>query len=282
MKRISELKTEAKASFKAKYWPAVGIGLLGYVIVGGLSAIPAVGWLLSLLVGTIISVGLVGFYIQVYRGEELKVESLFAPFNRYGRVLGGSLWMYLWLFLWSLIFVIPFVVYFVSMALSAIFSSGDFFMNAANMEMMNGWSNWDWFGALFHPAWLLLFLLLIPMIIKSFSYFCTTFILADSPNVPATSALDISKKITNGFKGKIFLTGLSFILWYLPMIASGILMGLSTLGFGFFVAGVIGYIASGALQVFYVLPYYSTTMAALYQEMKDNAKAKGIEGTELL
>ncbi len=103
---------------------------------------------------------------------------------------------------------------------------------------------------LFIFLWSLLFI--IPGIVKSFAYFATPYILAEFPHVSATEALKISMRMTNGYKGEIFVLGLTFIGWFL----------LSALTFGL-------------LGIFYVNPYYYTTLAGMYQELKINALNNG-------
>ena len=279
MKTRAEIKGQARANFSNKYWPVVGIALLGTLIVSAVGYIPAVGWLISLLVGTIIAVGLNGFFLSVYRGHELKVESLFSPFNRYGRVLGGMLWMYLWLFLWALIFVVPFVVVTLIGFLTAFISAGPIDVTGASVQMgmmrdgmyggMYNWGGmmpfwgdaafWNSLAAFFNPLWLLVFLLLAPVIVKAYAFFCTPYILADSPDVHATDALKLSSQIMKGYKWKLFVTQLTFLGWFL-------LCG----------------ITAGILWIFYVGPYYNATMAGFYEEVKAGAKAQGIPGTEVL
>jgi uncharacterized membrane protein len=207
-----------------------------------------------------------GFLVNVYRGDPIKVENLFTPFNRYGRVLGGSLWRELWLFLWSLIFIIPYVVLIVAVIAMAAFTAGASALTQmmpglsngmfGGMNFFNGMSN---FGQFFSPWLLLVFLLLIPAIIKSFSYFCTEYILADSPNVGAIEALTLSKKLMVGYKWKLFVLGLTFIGW-----------------------AILSVLTAGILYIFFTGPYMGATFAGFYEEVKQQGKQKGIEGAELL
>jgi len=277
VKTRAEIKEQARTGFSSKYWPVVGIALLGMVIVGAINYIPGVGGLIYLFIGTIIMVGLNGFFLSVYRGSELKVESLFTPFNRYGRVLGGMLWMYLWLFLWALIFIIPFAVVMTVGIVNAILSSGPAFLDSfasTSMHMgmardgfygyggMMPWANaqfWSGLFSFFNPWMLLLYLLLIPVLIKAYAFFCIPYILADSPEVPAMEALKLSQKMMAGYKWKLFVTQLTFLGWLL-------LCG----------------ITAGILWIFYVGPYFNATMAGFYEEVKKNAKEKGIPGAEIL
>ena len=107
-----------------------------------------------------------------------------------------------------------------------------------------------WMG-LFTMLWSLLFV--IPGIIKALAYFMAPYILADCPNVTATDALKLSMRMTAGHKGKIFVMGLSFIGW-----------------------GILTALTGGILGIFYTGPYMSTSYAGLYDELKNEALAKGV------
>ncbi len=96
-------------------------------------------------------------------------------------------------------------------------------------------------------------LLVIPGIIKAIAYSFTPYILAEYPNVPATEAIRISMRMTQGYKGDIFIMSLSFLGWFL----------LSSL-----TAGLVG--------IFYVNPYFYTSMAGLYEELKEHALQNGV------
>ena len=154
--------------------------------------------------------------------------------------------------------------------------------------MMGGIPDVSWMTSYFNPAWFwliaVMFVLMIPAIIKSIAYSFNPYILADSPEIKAIEALDLSKKMTNGYKGKIFLMGLSFILWFLPIIAAYVCFILSAvlMVYALLIVGIILIIAFVVLFIFYLAPYINTSMAGLYEEIKNNAKQSGMEGTELL
>lgn len=88
-------------------------------------------------------------------------------------------------------------------------------------------------------------LLIIPGIIKTFSYSMASFILADNPELTAREALEESKRIMEGHKFDLFVLQLSFLWWYL--------LGAITFG--------IAYV--------YVVPYFESTMTNFYNEIKD-------------
>jgi uncharacterized membrane protein len=101
--------------------------------------------------------------------------------------------------------------------------------------------------------WLWTLLFIIPGIVMAFSYSMTPFIISDSKNLSAGQAIQLSKKITKGYKGDIFVFILSYFGWFM---LSGLTFGL--------------------LAIFYVGPYMLTAYGGLYEELKNNALAKGV------
>ena len=95
---------------------------------------------------------------------------------------------------------------------------------------------------LFLLLWSLL--LLIPGIIKAYSYCMVPYILADHPELTATETIARSKEMMNGNKWQAFLLDLSFIGW--------ILLGILTLGL---------------VLVFWTAPYMQSSNAALYLKL---------------
>lgn len=96
--------------------------------------------------------------------------------------------------------------------------------------------------AVYTFLWMLL--LIIPGIIKSYSYSMTDYILKDYPELQYNAVIEKSMNMMSGHKMKLFLLDLSFIGW-------AILCCL-TLGIGFL----------------FLLPYVQTSRAAFYEELK--------------
>ena len=114
-----------------------------------------------------------------------------------------------------------------------------------------------WWMSLWIMLWWMLFV--IPGIIKLISYSLTYYILADCPDVTARQALKLSMRMTHGHKGAIFVFMLSFFGWFL----------LSSLTLG------IAYVV-------HVGPYYETSFAGLYVELRDEALRNGTVSAEEL
>lgn len=95
-------------------------------------------------------------------------------------------------------------------------------------------------------------LLIVPGIVKALSYSMTAFIQHDNPQLTSTQAINLSRRITKGYKGSLFAMELSFLGWHL--------LGTVTLGFSYL----------------YVHPYLYTTQAMYYELLRQNALDRGI------
>lgn len=96
-------------------------------------------------------------------------------------------------------------------------------------------------------TWLWSLLFIIPGIVKGYAYRLIPFILAENPEMNYRQAMKLSINMTQGIKGDMFVMDLSFIGWYL----------LSNLVCGF--------------GIFFILPYYSATIAEMYAFIKERA-----------
>lgn len=86
-------------------------------------------------------------------------------------------------------------------------------------------------------------LLIVPGIIKSFSYAMTPFVLRDEPDMKYNSAIERSMQLMDGHKMELFMLYISFIGW-------AILACLS-IGIGFL----------------WLVPYMETTLAKFYEDL---------------
>ena len=90
--------------------------------------------------------------------------------------------------------------------------------------------------------WCLLFL--IPGCIKAYSYGMTSYILKDDPTIKNNEAIEKSMKMMDGHKMDLFLLDLSFIGW-----------------------AILAIIPAG-LGIFVLYPYWQTTRAHFYEDLK--------------
>ena len=105
--------------------------------------------------------------------------------------------------------------------------------------------------------WSLLFV--IPGIVRAYGYFAVPYILAENPNMDHKRALELSRQMTMGFKGELFVTDLSFLGWHL-----------------------LNALTVGILGIFYVTPYLNGTKAEIYRFLRANAIQQGITSPQEL
>ncbi len=122
-------------------------------------------------------------------------------------------------------------------SLAQLFRGFDFFGKALATYLLMG---------IYIILWTLL--LIVPGIIAALSYSMTFFILADDPSLAPGEAIDRSKQLMDGYKGKLFVLGLWFFLLGLACIL--------TLGIGFL----------------WLIPYCKVTMAKFYDDLKTEPK----------
>lgn len=91
-------------------------------------------------------------------------------------------------------------------------------------------------------------LLVIPGIIKSFSYSMAYYILLDNPEYTASEAIKKSREMMKGHKLDLFILCLSFIGWFI--------LGVFTLGIAYF----------------WIYPYYTTTVSYFYLNLVNKDK----------
>jgi uncharacterized membrane protein len=132
------------------------------------------------------------------------------------------------------------------------------------VETMFSGFQWDYLNGvavmfltqLFIILWSLLFI--IPGIVKLVQYSMVPFLLSDNPSLPGERARQISRQMTDGQKGEIFLFWLSFLGWFL----------LGALCFG--------------VGILFVLPYFAASQTELYLCLRDRALSLGFVRPEEL
>ena len=110
--------------------------------------------------------------------------------------------------------------------------------------------------SLYSFLWTLL--LIIPGIIKAYSYAMTPFILLDRDDLQNDQAIELSMQMMQGHKMKLFLLHLSFLGWVL----------LATLTFG------IGFL--------WLIPYVQSANAAFYQHLKEETGLVDQVGSDII
>ncbi len=181
---------------------------------------------------------------------ELKTCARTGPKGNYWTFLGG--WI-LWAILSGCVNLIPFLGIVAAIAFTCLQNYG--FANMAlraadhrQLSVGDAFIGFNQFGrafgclfmmGLFTFLWSLL--LVIPGIIKAFSYMLAPYLVIENPQMAVMEAIDESRRLMDGNKWRAFGLGLSFIGWWL----------LAILTFG--------------LLLFWLIPYQSITMGAFYR-----------------
>ncbi len=218
------LKSNAKVALRGRYWNAFVVSLVAMIIAGGYSIVT---FRFNL-----------GFGMMA-RDPNVTIEDLLAQSGRANLSSTASI-------VYAIFVAIPIVIgvsrFFVHNHFGV--TQFDTLFSGFKQNYLNG------LGAMFVTQlfiWLWSLLLIIPGIVKSLEYSMVSYILADNPNIPGSRAREISRIMTNGEKGAIFVLGLSFIGWYL--------LGAICFGVG----------------ILFVNPYMQATMAELYIFLRDRA-----------
>ncbi|MDR0962847.1 MAG: DUF975 family protein [Mediterranea sp.] len=213
MKRFSQLKDQAVLSLEGKWLKSALITLVMIVI------------------GSIIS------FIQNYDSETVRI----------GGKLFVTIYNPLWLSLASILylFILTLLDYgFDILMLEVKRGSKPLFATLISgfKDYLRIWGTL-FIRGLYVLLWLLL--LIIPGIVKSYSYAMTPYVLKERPDLKYDGAIELSMQMMRGQKMRLFLLDLSFIGW--------VLLCILTLGIGFF----------------FLIPYFSTTRAAFYDNLKE-------------
>ena len=148
----------------------------------------------------------------------------------------------------SLFVLLPLAVGYIN-SMRVLLETGD--NRLTNNSFSLGFGNWlhvVW-GMILSTIYIFLWtlLLIIPGIIKSYSYALTPYILVEHPEMSANEAIEESMRLMDGHKFDLFYLQLSFIGWAILSILS--------LGLGFF----------------WLIPYQMTAQAAFYRDIKNEA-----------
>ncbi|SDB40992.1 Uncharacterized membrane protein [Pseudobutyrivibrio sp. YE44] len=256
-----QIKANARAALSANYWPIVGYPfLLGLLLEAALSVfftvvivalLAVVGFSAGLeglfdgsagvgfLVGfyiiymvsiviiclfmNVITVGELKFYYEFYRGSKGDFGTFFEGFknHRMWRIIGGMFLMALKLMLWP----IPgYILMLVGIVMA---------------EMDTMWVILAVVGGILYFAGCVM------TIIKGYQYRMIPYLLIDRPDLTIKECFKMTKQMTDGYKGALFVMDLSFIGWVL-----------------------LSLLTCGILIIFYVGPYIHLAEAGCYDFLK--------------
>ena len=237
----SELKERAKAAFKANYWRCVLVAFLLALLVGG-----GAGSNLQKSGKDYSSEERLAIHQLATQSESDLARTFFGlvdrasilPSSRIRISLGGLGLVGLVL---SLLVFNPLIVGCYRFFLRNSLSRAE--LNELGAGFKDNWGTvilTMFLKNLFIFLWALL--LIVPGIIKAYSYRMVPYILKDHPELSATEAITLSRQMMNGHKADAFVLDLSFLGWI-----------------------ILSALTAGILHIFYVGPYIRATDAELYK-----------------
>ncbi|WP_308755103.1 DUF975 family protein, partial [uncultured Anaerotruncus sp.] len=105
----------------------------------------------------------------------------------------------------------------------------------------------------------------VVIVIIGLRYFLAPYLLAEHPEYKARAAIREGVKLVRGCKGSVFLFGLSFLLWYLPLLLAVLLVLFIPFSDPFYLFQITGLLLLLMLAqlglLFYLVPYQSASHA---------------------
>lgn len=147
--KAKDFRKQAWAALKNNWGTAVLSVLILSLIVGGLSAIPTVGSIATLILTGPLQLGIVIVMVNIIRGKGATVSNLFDGFKNFMTSFTLYLVNNIFVFLWSLLFVIPGIIkgYAYSMSYYILNDNPEMTQSEArkaSIEMMKG-HKWELF-----------------------------------------------------------------------------------------------------------------------------------------
>lgn len=218
--------------------------------------------LYRLLVGNVAAVGRERWYVRAAQADVAPPLSVaFSLFRKgqYGKTVLSMLWTSLWLLIWSSLpsLVLLAGLFPQQLVVYHALTGGSALTEGLVIRVSRLYSLPIFF---FSPAMVLISLalglaLFIVYIRKSYSYRLVPYLLADNPSLGARQTLRLSKSMTRGSIGRLFMLDLSFLGWVLLCLLC---------------------ICMPWVTLHLLAPYYFMTWAEAYKMLRDEATGRGL------
>lgn len=191
--------------------------------------------LLTFMIDVFIGVAMTAFFLNIVKTGRGKVSNLKVSPKTYFRFVGYNIFVGLFGAVVGLILCIP-----------ILFKLLDYIRNI-DLLLYYGMGISD-LGDLFGEIIILVIIAVVAGIIFNLFFFCTKYLIVEGNSVKDSFGKSI--EMMKGYKGKLFLTQLSFIGWFLLVI-----------------------VTCGIYAVWFI-PYYGASMAQFYLELKRELNSK--------
>lgn len=227
------VKTEANTIFKMHYWTMVAIAILPSLLAAGMSVIPFVGGIASIILTPVFWTGSKYVYVWVVRNRNYRTGNMFDIFSNFGNICVANLTTNILLILLQYVVLIP--VLFILLAVIGPVSYmpiDSLYIPVPTQE----------FIALLSVAIAISY---VPRIYMSFCWAMVPYLLADNQQMRGAAARKLSHDMMVGHKWELFKLYLSFIGW-----------------------GLLSLITIGIVYIFKVGPWLLTVSADYYDNLR--------------
>ncbi len=267
-----ELRAKAREELKGKWKNPVLVALINLFICVVINLLDSLGKdyinnyfkqvesIIWMFLNSILLIGYTNYFLKFCNQKKTSIKITFSGFDNFWTSIGISLWANLWIIIWILPFII--ILYY--------------------LYIVSG-SNFNEFSSSRIFALLSLFIG-VTTIIKLISYSTSFYIINDNPKIGVRNALRMSKKITHGYKMKIFLFSLSFAGWLTLGALPFLILGFVIFCFQFInmatslqelfptinsVLPILNIVLPlSGIGLIWVFPYMQVSLTKLYEELK--------------
>lgn len=250
--KISEMKKEALSALSGKYKTFAIISVLVFAISSIYSIISPLltnafvqllVYTVYLLVFLLLSYGLAVLALKTIRNEDINISDFINMC--FGNVKG----VYRVTFKTILYLILPLI---------CIIASSTFLLFSIFSAILS-----ESFSAMILIALVAFVASFIYLLVVSLSYVLTSFLLYDNPTATGKEINQTSKQLMKGFKGKYFLTYLSFLGWILLISIAAQIISMAFPQNAMQIASVV----LANLGTAILFPYLNTTMACFYEKV---------------
>ena len=200
--------------------------------------------ILALLVTPCLTLGMYKWLMDLLRGQEQPVMSVFSRMRLFLKAIGLQLLVILKILLWML----PGIAVMTAAVIWPLMQAGNAQAQLAALQQSQNFT---------FP---ILLLMAVPGVIAALRYALSEYILAEKPETKITACIRRSKELMNGQKKSLFFLAFSFLLWYLlEILVASMLSGVLSL--------IVQMLAGLAIDV-----WMAASVSAFYLRLEEAAE----------
>jgi uncharacterized membrane protein len=105
-----ELMVQARESLRGNWGLVIGTFVVYMLVIVPVSLIPVAGWIISILIGGPMAVGLAIFTLSLSRNQDPQLAQIFEGFQKFTVSLSANILMGIFIVLWMFLLIIPGII----------------------------------------------------------------------------------------------------------------------------------------------------------------------------